>query len=243
MFCRLRYGLTLGDLSEIILLRGFTVSQDAVRQWEAKLLPLLGEALRKWRPGTGRRSTGQSWNVDETYLRVHGRWCYLYRPIDRDGNLVDTMLSETRGMSAARRFFRSAKSVAGFAPDRVTTDGHNSYPRAIHSTLIRNVRHRTSVYLNIRLEQDHRGIKGRTRCMRGFKELDAAARFCRHSTTSSAADPATTNMYQQPAVAVVSLVTLASRLASCKSHDQENSHRPLRSKSARDVTEPCVPHC
>ena len=98
---------------------------------------------------------------------------------DRDGNLIDTMLSPTRDMKAARRFFRSARSVAGFVPDRVTTDGHNSYPRAIRSTLGRNVRHRTSVYLNNRLEQDHRGIKGRIRCMRGFKEHEAADRFCR----------------------------------------------------------------
>jgi putative transposase len=178
VFCRLRYRLTLRDLSEIMLLRGFTISHECVRQWEAKLLPVMGEALRKRRHGTGRNS-GQSWYADETYLKVQGRWCYLYRAIDRDGNLIDTMLSPTRDMKAARRFFRSARSVAGFVPDRVTTDGHNSYPRAIRSTLGRNVRHRTSVYLNNRLEQDHRGIKGRIRCMRGFKEHEAADRFCR----------------------------------------------------------------
>ena len=91
VFCRLRYRLTLRDLSEILLLRGFTVSHECVRQWEAKLLPVMGEALRKRRHGTGRRS-GQSWYVDETYLKVHGRWCYLYRAIDRDGNLIDTDL-------------------------------------------------------------------------------------------------------------------------------------------------------
>ena len=178
VFCRLRYRLTLRDLSEIMLLRGFTVSHESIRRWEAKLLPVMGEALRKRRHGIG-RSSGQSWYADETYLKVHGRWCYLYRAIDRDGNLIDTMLSATRDMKAARRFFRSARSVAGFVPDRVTTDGHNSYPRAIRSTLGRNVRHRTSVYLNNRLEQDHRGIKGRIRCMRGFKEHEAADRFCR----------------------------------------------------------------
>jgi transposase-like protein len=88
-----------------------------------------------------------------------GRSCYLYRAIDRDGNLVDTMLSAS--------------------PDRVTTDGHGSYPRAIRSILGKRVRHRTSAYLNNRLEQDHRGIKGRIRCMRGFQSHDAAARFCR----------------------------------------------------------------
>jgi transposase-like protein len=103
----------------------------------------------------------------------------LYRAIDRDGNLIDTMLSATRDMRAAKRLFRSAQSVAGFVPDRVTTDGHNSYPRAICSALGRNVRHQASVYLNNRLEQDHRGIKGRIQCMRGFKERSAAARFCR----------------------------------------------------------------
>ena len=82
-------------------------------------------------------------------------------------------------MKGCPRFFRSARSVAGFVPDRVITDRHNSYPRAIRSTLGRSVRHRTNVYLNNRLEQDHRGIKGRIRCMRGFKEHDAAGRFRR----------------------------------------------------------------
>jgi len=178
VFCRLRYRLTLRDLSEIMPLRGFTVSHECVRQWEAKLLPVMGEALRQRRHGTGRRS-GQSWYVDKTYLKVQGRWCYLYRAIDRDGNHIDTMLSATRDMRAAKRFFRSARSVVGFVPDRVTIDGHNSYPRAIRLTLGRNVRHRSSVYLNNRLEQGHRGIKGRIRCMRNFKDHDAADRFCR----------------------------------------------------------------
>ena len=82
-------------------------------------------------------------------------------------------------MKAARAFFRSAKSVTGITPDRVTTDGHDSYPRAIRSELGREVRHRTSRYLNNRLEQDHRGIKGRYRPMKGFKCPRSAARFCR----------------------------------------------------------------
>jgi putative transposase len=115
------------------------------------LLPVMGEALRKRRHGTG-RSSGQSWCVDETYLKNHGHWCYLYRATDRDGNLIGTMLSATRDMNAAQKFFRSARSVAGFSPARVTTDGHNFYPPAIRSTLGRNVRHRTNVYLNNRLE-------------------------------------------------------------------------------------------
>ena len=178
VFCRLRYRLTLRDLSEILLLRGIEVSHEAVRDWEAKLLPAMGDALRRRRHGTRRRS-GSSWYVDETYLKVRGRWTYLYRAIDRDGTLVDAMLGEHRDMAAAKAFFRSATATMGFRPARVTTDGHGSYPRAIRTVLGRTVRHRTSAYLNNRLEQDHRGIKGRIRCMRGSRSHAAAARFCR----------------------------------------------------------------
>ena len=179
VFCRLRYRLTLRDLSEVMALRGIEVSHEAIRDWEAKLLPVMGDALRKRRHGT-RRGAGISWYIDETYLKVRGRWwCYLYRAIDRDGNLIDAMLSEHRDMQAAKAFFRSARATMGFRPDRVTPDGHGSYPRAIRTVLGKTVRHRTSAYLNNRLEQDHRGIKGRIRCMRGFKSHDAAERFCR----------------------------------------------------------------
>lgn len=178
VFCRLRYRLTLRDLSEILALRGIEVSHEGVREWEAKLLPIMGNELRKRRHST-RRGAGRSWYVDATYLKVRGSWTYLYRAIDRDGNLIDAMLSEHRDMRAAKAFFRSARATMGFRPDRVTTDGHGSYPRAIRSVLGKTVRHRTSAYLNNRLEQDHRGIKGRIRCMRGFKDHDAASRFCR----------------------------------------------------------------
>jgi putative transposase len=178
VLCRLRYRLTLRDLSEILLLRGFTVSHETIREREAKLLPVMGDALRKRRHGMRRRS-GRSWFIDETYLKVQGRWCYLYRAVDRDGNLVDTMLRKSRNMAAAQAFFRSAKATTGFTPDRVTADGHGSYPRAIRSTLSGRVLHRRSAHLNNRLEQDHCSIKGRIQCMRGFKAHDAAVCFYR----------------------------------------------------------------
>jgi putative transposase len=172
---RLRYKLALRDLPEMFLVRGIVFSHEAVREWEAKLTPALAEDLRRRRRG----KAGRSWYVDETYVRVDGRWRYLYRAIDRSGALVDVMFSERRDMAAARAFFRSAKAVTGDTPDRVTTDGHDSYPRAIRTELGKEVRHRTSRYLNNRLEQDHRGIKGRCRPMRGFKWPRSASRFCR----------------------------------------------------------------
>ena len=119
--------------------------------------------------GSTRLAHALSWHADETYLKVDGRWCYGYRAINSTGALVDVLFSEQRDMKAARAFFRSAKTVTGIIPDRVTTDGHDSYPRAIRTELGKRVRHRTSRYLNNRLEQDHRGLKGRYRPMRGFK--------------------------------------------------------------------------
>ena len=158
--------------------QGVEFSYETVGGWEVKLLPILSAELRQRRRGKG--AVGRrSWHVDETYVKVRGRWCYLYRAIDRNGDLIDTMLSEHRDMATAQAFFRSAKSATGMTPDRVTTDGHGSYPRATRSTLGRHVKHRTSAYKNNGIEQDHRGVKGRIRCMRGFKEFDAADRFCR----------------------------------------------------------------
>ncbi len=172
---RLRYKLSLRDLAEMFLERGFVFTHEAVRDWEARFAPLITDQLRAKRRG----HVGRSWYVDETYVKVHGKWCYLYRAIDHDGNLVDCMLSEKRNMEAAKRFFKQAVETAGYAPERVTTDGHDSYPRAILETLGSAVVHRCNPYLNNRLEQDHRGIKQRYYPMRGFGNVASAAQFCR----------------------------------------------------------------
>jgi len=172
---RLRYKLSLRDLAEMFLERGFSFTHETVREWEAHFAPLLAERLRAKRHG----QAGSSWYVDETYIKVNGQWCYRYRAIDRKGNLVDTVLSQTRDMDAAQRFFRQARVVAGQAPERVTTDGHSAYPRAIRETLGEAVEHRCNQYLNNRMEQDHRGIKQRAYPMRRFGNFAAAARFWR----------------------------------------------------------------
>jgi hypothetical protein len=86
---------------------------------------------------------------------------------------------EKRDMEAAKRFFKQAADVVGHAPERVTTDGHDSSPRAIRETLGSDVLQRTNRSLNHRLEQDHRGIKQRYCPMRGFGSVTEASRFCR----------------------------------------------------------------
>ena len=172
---RLRYKLSLRDLAEMFLERGFEFTHETVRDWEARFAPLLTEQLRAKRTGKAARA----WHVDETYIKGHKRWHYLYRAIERDGNLVDSLLSPKRDMEAAKRFFRQALDVAEQTPERVTTDGHDSSPRAIRETLGDEVIHRCSPYLNTCIEQDHRGIKQRYYPRRSFKSAQSAARFCR----------------------------------------------------------------
>ncbi len=185
---RLRYKLSLRDLAEMFLERGFVFTHEAVRDWEGKLAPLVADELRKRRRGV----VGESWYVDETFIKLDGRWYYLYRAIDRNGHLVDVRLSKTRDLAAARAFFRSARGVTGVVPDRVTSDGHSAYPRAIALELGEHVTHRTNRYPNNHLEQDHRGIKQRIRPMLGFKRFSSAARFCRaHDELRNFLRPAT----------------------------------------------------
>src|SRR4029453_1601817 len=84
----------------MFLLRGFEFTHEAVREWEERFASLLAEHVR----GKRRGKVGRRWYVDETYVKVKGKWCYLYCAIDREGNLVDSMLSETRDMAAAKAF-------------------------------------------------------------------------------------------------------------------------------------------
>lgn len=166
---RIPYKLSLRDLVEMFLVRGYAFSHETVRDWESRFAPLLMAQLRAKRRGRA----GKSWYMDETYIKLKGRPHYLYRAIDRDGNLVDTMLSPTRDLAAARAFFKQAVGHVGHKPDRVTTDKHAAYPRAVRNSLGRRVRH-----LNNHIEHDHRAVKQRYYPMPGFGSFASAARFC-----------------------------------------------------------------
>jgi transposase-like protein len=171
---RLRYKLGFRDVAELLLQRGFEVSYETVRAWEFRFAPMASANLRARRRG----QAGRSWYLDETYIKVSGRWCYLYRAIDRDGNLLDSMLSEHRDRQAARRFLRRLTDGQGNKPLRLTTDKHPAYRKAIRWIVGRKALHRTNQYLNNRIEQHHRPIKQRYYPMLGFGTFESASRFC-----------------------------------------------------------------
>ena len=119
-----------------------------------------------------RHSLGDRWFVDETYVKVAGRWRYLYRAIDQHGQVIDVQLSARRDLAAAREFFTRALR-AGTVPIEVTTDRAPVYPRVLDE-LVPHALHCVEQYANNPVEADHGRLKARLRPMRGLKRSRSA---------------------------------------------------------------------
>jgi transposase-like protein len=171
----LRYKLSFRDLVEMMAERGLHLAHTTILRWVRRYVP---EFVKSWnRFG---RSTGRSWRVDETYIRVRGEWVYLYRAVDKAGQTVDFRLSSRRDVAAAKAFFKKAIRHEGKPPHIITLGGYAASHRAVREMrtdrlLPRRTKLRSSKYLNNLIEQDHRGIKSRTRPMLGFKNFASAA--------------------------------------------------------------------
>ena len=153
--------------------RGVTVVHTTVMRWVQHYVPVFEKRWMKYA-----RPTGSSWRVDETYIRVKGRWTYLYRAVDKQGRTVDFLLSEHRDTAAAKRFFSKAIQDND-APAKITPDGYEASHRAVaelkaEGMLPAGVEVRTSKYLNNLVEQDHRRVKQRYYPMLGFKSISNA---------------------------------------------------------------------
>jgi transposase-like protein len=165
----LRFGLSYRDVEELLTERGIEVDYVTVYRWVQRFTPLLVEAARPCRHAVGDR-----WWADETYVKVAGRWRYVYRAIDQFGQVIDVFVSVRRDATAARRFFERAIHGTKTMPMEVVTDRAPMYP-AVFEELLPTAWHRTEQYANNRVEADHGRLKARLRPMRGLKE-DRSAR-------------------------------------------------------------------
>jgi transposase-like protein len=165
----LRYGLSYRDVEELLAERGVTVDHATIYRWVHRFTPEFIEAARMCRHAPGDR-----WSADETYVKVAGRWTYLYRAIDQHGQVIDVLLSARRDLAAARRFFILALR-SGTVPAEVTTDRAPAYPRVLDE-LIPSALHIVERYANNPVEADHGRLKARLRPMRGLKR-DRSARI------------------------------------------------------------------
>ena len=177
VFFYVRYAVSYRDLEEIMEERGVSVDHATLNRWVVKFAPLIAA-----RAQSRKRPTAKSWRMDETYIKVKGKWTYLYRAVDRDGQTLDFMLSKRRDLAAARRFFRRAIAANG-VPDRVVIDKSGANLAGLQAVNVilkftgsgRIVEILQVKYLNNILEQDHRFIKRITRPMMGFKAFHSAA--------------------------------------------------------------------
>ena len=173
----LRYSLSLRDVEELLEERCLEADHTTVWRWVQRYGPELEQRMR-----CHLKPSSKSWRCDETYIKVKGRWCYLYRAIDSAGATIDFLLSAKRDADAAKRLFRKALSAASHPQPRViNTDLAPIYNSAIaamkkEGILRRRCRHRPVQYLNNILEQDHRAIKRRVNAKQGFREFHAARR-------------------------------------------------------------------
>ena len=168
------YKLSYRDVCELMAERNVNLAHTTVMRWVQRYVPVFEKRWQKYA-----HPTGTSWRVDETYIRVKGKWTYLYRAVDKQGRTVDFLLSEKRDKAAAKRFFKKAIGNNG-APEKITLDGYEATHRAVADlktagTLPTTTKVRTSKYLNNLVEQDHRRVKQRYYPMLGFKSFSNAA--------------------------------------------------------------------
>ena len=173
----LRFGLSFRNLEEMMAERNLRVDHVTIWRWVQRYAPELNRrGRRELRPTNG------SWRVDETYLRVAGRWTYSYRAVDSAGDTIDFLLSARRDAAAAKRFFQKALRSPGHPRPRViNVEGNPSYPKVIAELkktgeLGRRCRCRPVRYLNNIVEQDHRALKRRVRASQGFRSFWSATR-------------------------------------------------------------------
>ena len=172
-----KYGISYRDLEEMLLERGVEVDHSTIYRWVQYYAPRLLDKLKwYWKP-----TLGYSWRVDETYVRVKGKWSYLYRAIDKQGNTIDFYLSSTRNMNAAKRFLGKALgSIPDYAyPESINTDKKPAYAAAIISLkaqgkIYDNLKHRQVKYLNNTIESDHGKLKRLIKPTLGFKSMKTA---------------------------------------------------------------------
>ncbi len=166
-----RFGLSFRDVEDLLAERGVTVTYEAIRQW---CLTFDLDYARRLRHSRGRQ--GDTWYLDELFVKIQGRQQYLWRAVDEDGDVLDILVPSRRNTRAATRFFRKLLKRQGREPRRLITDKLRSYSAA-HRTVMPSVIHSTRQYENNRAEVSHQPTRQRERQMRRFKSAAHLQRF------------------------------------------------------------------
>jgi putative transposase len=166
-----RFCLSFRDVEDLLAERGVIVSYETIRIWCQKFGPDYAQRLKR-RQGR----LGDTWHLDEVFIRIQGQQQYLWRAVDQDGDVIDILVQPHRDQRAAERFFRRLLRGQGQKPFRIITDKLKSYSAA-RRTILCDVTHHTQRYGNNRAEGSHQPTRHRERQMRRFKSARQAQRF------------------------------------------------------------------
>jgi putative transposase len=166
-----RFNLSHRDVEDLLAERGITVSREAIRLWCIKFGALYARRLKR-----KHRGYGDTFFIDEVFVKISGKQHYLWRAVDQDGEVVDVYLQAKRDGAAAKRFFKRLLRSHGGESRKMVTDKLRSYGVA-HRELMSDVFHDNSQYANNRAEQSHEPTRVRERVMRRFKSVGQALRF------------------------------------------------------------------
>ena len=166
-----RFNLSHRDIEDLLAKKGILVSYEAVRLWCNKFGPKFASRLRRHHQGYG-----DTFHLDEVFIKIQGKQHYLWRAVDQDGEVIDVFLQSKRNSQAAKRFFKRLILRHQGCPRKIVTDKPRSYLVA-HRELIPDSIHDTSQYANNRAELSHQPTRVRERGMRRFKSVSQAQRF------------------------------------------------------------------
>jgi putative transposase len=166
-----RCNLSHRDIEDLLAERGIIVTRESIRLWCIKFGALYARRLKR-----KHRGYGDTFYIDEVFIKINGKQHYLWRAVDQDGEVVDVYLQARRDGAAAKRFFKRLLRNNGSEPRKIVTDKLRSYGVA-HRELISETIHSTGQYENNRAEQSHEATRVRERGMRKFKSVRQAQRF------------------------------------------------------------------
>ena len=166
-----RFNLSHRDIKDLLAERGVTISYESIRLWCIKFGRKYSERLKR-----KHRGFGDTFYIDEVFVKISGKQHYLWRAVDQDGEIVDVFLQARRDGAAAKRFFKRLLRSHGGEPRKIVTDKLRSYGVA-HRELIPETIHVTDQYANNRAEQSHEVTRERERGMRKFKSVNQAQTF------------------------------------------------------------------
>ena len=166
-----RFSLSFRDVEDLLAERGVIVTHETIRQWSVKFGAQYSRRLKR-RQGR----LGDTWYLDEVFVRINGQLQYLWRAVDQDGDVIDILVQPRRDGPAAKRFFQRLLKSQRKQPLRFVTDKLGSY-RVAHREVMPLVTHDTTQYANNRAEVSHQPTRQRERQMRRFKSPNQAQRF------------------------------------------------------------------